>query len=85
MKRLFSFMMVLVMILSLSVTAFADEQTPADGTITVKNATIGQKYRLFKIFDARPAAGASDKVAYTIKSGDAFYEAMFGANRDRVE
>lgn len=79
MKRLFSFMMALILIFSLSVTVFADEET---GSITIKNATIGQTYRLFKIFNATYAEGNQDKVSYTIDSSNIFYDVMFGAGND---
>lgn len=79
MKRLFSLMMALVLVLSLSVTAFAAQNT---GTITIKNATIGQTYRLFKIFNASPAENDPNKVSYTIDSSNIFYNAMFGTYSD---
>ena len=94
MKRLLSLMMVLVLVLSMSISAFATEPTtppePAPGTITIKNATIGQTYRLFKIFNATQAVDAEGKpvldtngkpiVSYTIEKSDKFFEAMFGEN-----
>ena len=49
MKKLLSLVMVLALVLSLGVTAFADENT---GSITITNATIDETYAAYKIFDA---------------------------------
>ena len=80
MKRLFAFMMALVLVLSLSVSAFAAENT---GSITITNATIGQSYSLFKIFDATystDANGNADAVSYSITTDNQFFSYMFGAD-----
>ena len=80
MKRLFSFMMALVLVLSLGVTAFATENT---GSITITNATIGDAYSLYQIFDATystDASGNADAVSYSITAGNQFFEYMFGAD-----
>ena len=80
MKRLFSFMMALVLVLSLGITAFAAEDT---GSITITNATIGDSYGLFKIFDATystDAAGNTDAVSYSITTDNQFFAYMFGAD-----
>ena len=85
MKRAFAILLALVMVFSLSVTAFAAEET---GSITITNATIGQTYNLFKIFDATYAVDADGNtledsngdavVSYTITTDNQFFEAMFG-------
>lgn len=105
MKRLFALLLALAMIFSLGVTAFASEidENPAqdpvtppagDGSITVTNPTIGQTYRLFKIFDATYATTTNDNnetivligadgkavVSYSITPDNKFFEAMFGAD-----
>ena len=49
MKKFLSILLVLTLVLSLGVTAFATEDT---GSITITNATIGNAYSLFHIFDA---------------------------------
>lgn len=80
MKRLFSFLMALVLVLSLGVTAFAAENT---GSITITNATIGNSYSLFHIFDATystDAAGNAEAVSYSIKTDNQFFSYMFGAD-----
>lgn len=74
MKRFFSFMMSLVLVFSLGVTAFAAENT---GTITITNATVDKEYSVFKIFGAT-FNGTS--TTYTIKPGDPFFEDLFGAD-----
>ena len=89
MKKAFAFMLAIVMMLSLGITAFATEVTP--GTITITNPTKGETYNLFKIFDATYATNdkgeilLNDKgnptIAYTI-TNDAehkFFNVMFGA------
>ena len=87
MKRLFSFMMAVVLVLSLGVTAFAAENT---GSITITNATKGDTYALYKIFDASYAVDKEGKpivdakgnpvVAYSIKTDNQFFTYMFGAD-----
>ena len=76
MKRVFALIMALVLVFSLSVTAFAAEGT---GSITITNATVGDTYRLYKIFDAtysKSADGKTEAVAYTL-SDDAIFNYMF--------
>lgn len=75
MKRFFSIMMALVMVLSLGITAFADETTET-GSITVTNATLGQTYSVYKIFDAT-YIDETDTVAYTIEKNNQFFPSLF--------
>ena len=80
MKKLFSFMMALALVLSLCVTAFATENT---GSITITNATIGDAYSLYHIFDATyntDANGNVDAVSYSISKDNQFFTYMFGAD-----
>ena len=74
MKRLFSFMMALVLVLSLSVTVFAAEST---GSITITNATVDKEYSVFKIFSATVKDGHT---TYSIEPGDPFFADLFGAD-----
>ena len=78
MKRLFSFMMAVVLVLSLGVTAFAAENT---GSITITNATKDDTYSIYKIFDATystDADGNADAVSYSITTDNQFFSYMFG-------
>ena len=87
MKRVFAIILALALVFSLSITAFATEET---GSITITNATVGQTYNLFKIFDATyavdedgntvvDAAGVA-VVSYTIDSASKFFTLLFGAD-----
>ncbi len=49
-KRLFAVLIAVLMVFSLSIVALA---APNDGKITVANATIGETYTIYKIFDAK--------------------------------
>lgn len=64
MKKLSAILLAILLVLSLSVTAFADET--ATGTITVNGAENGETYTLYKIFDITTVNGAP---AYSIPSG----------------
>lgn len=76
MKRAFAFIMALAMLLSLSVPVFADE-APTTGSITISNATVGQTYTIYKVFDATYSEDNGTKaVSYTIDSGNQFYTAV---------
>ena len=81
MKKFLSILMVLAVVLSLGVTAFAAEKT---GSITITNATIDQTYTVYKIFDASIKLAAdgetAEAVAYSIKPDNQFFEALFGAD-----
>ena len=74
MKRLFSFMMAVVLVLSLGVTAFAAENT---GSITISNVTPDQTYAVYKIFGASYNEGTGS-VNY-IPDGD-FYDDLFDSS-----
>lgn len=75
MKKLFSLALALVMMMALVVTAGATpagEPDPSpDGVITIKNATIDETYKVYKIFDA--TYGTGDKAAYTINYESDWY------------
>lgn len=75
MKRTFAFMMALVLVLSLSVSAFAAGGD--NGTITISNAAVGSTFSVYKIFDA--TYNEQGDVTYTITSANPFFTVMFGA------
>ena len=80
MKKFLSIIMVLAMVLSLSITAFAAEN---EGSITITNATIDETYALYKIFDAsisKDANGETNAVSYSIATDNQFFTALFGAD-----
>ena len=56
MKKFLSILLALTLVLSLGITAFAAEDT---GSITITNATIGNSYSLYKIFDATYSTDAN--------------------------
>ncbi len=55
MKKVLSILLIAALVLALSVTAFADQTVNVNngaGSITVENATVGQNYKLYQLFDA---------------------------------
>ena len=80
MKKFFSLIMVLAMVLSLGITAFAAEN---NGSITITNATIDETYEIYKIFDAsisKDADGKTNAVSYSIAADNQFFDDLFGAD-----
>ena len=80
MKKFLSILLVLTLVLSFSVTAFATENT---GSITITNATIGETYEVYKIFDASISTdteGETNAVSYSIATDNQFFDVMFGEN-----
>lgn len=78
MKKILSFMLALVLVLTMSVTAFAAD---GQGSITITNATIGEKYSVYKLFDATYNAdeeGNADAVSYSIDGSNQFFAVLFG-------
>lgn len=74
MKRVFAIMLALVMVLSMSITAFAADGT---GSITITNATNGQTYNIYKIFDATYSDEDGTKaVAYSVEKDTPAYNAV---------
>ena len=86
MKRLLSMLMVLLMVLSMGVTVFADEDT---GSITITNATLGDSYSIYMIFGASYVEDANDDgkaeaVSYSIEKDNQFFSYLFGADGTTV-
>lgn len=67
MRKLFSLIMAMAMVMSLTVAANAAQA--ANGTITITNAANGATYNFYKLFDAKVAQdrpdGQTDGIAYT--------------------
>lgn len=74
-KKLLGLLLVLVMVLSMSVTAFAqdvsleNDENKESGSITISNAAKGETYKLYRLFDATVSTattdGEADSIAYT--------------------
>ena len=82
MKRVFAFLLALAMVLSLGITAFAAGE---NGSITITNATPGENYYLYKIFDASvkvDAEGNVEAISYSIKPTDPYFLPLFGSVED---
>ncbi len=71
-KKLASLLLALVMIFSLTTTAFAAGN---DGSITISNATVGETYAVYKVFDLT-YEGKAVAYSYT-KTGES--DALYGA------
>lgn len=69
MKKLFSALLAVVMVLAMAFTAFAATET---GTITVDNPLEGQTYTAYKIFDVTYNEG-KDSFSYTIENTSKWY------------
>lgn len=65
MKKTFALILVAVMLLSLGMTAFADE---TKGTITIDNAVVGQTYTIYRILDLESYDATNSTYAYKANS-----------------
>lgn len=66
-KKLIGFLLVLVMILAMTTTAFAQEIDVLDadkGSITISNAAKGETYKIYKLFDATVTGTEGGSIAY---------------------
>ena len=82
-KKLASLLLALVMVLSLSATAFAAGET---GTITVDNPIAGQTYTAYKIFDVvydtNEDGAAGEHYSYTISGTSEWFNVVAALNDD---
>ena len=95
MRRVFALLLALAMVMSLGITVFATETSaPTNGSITITNATIGDTYSLYKIFDATYDVtsgdanndGVKDHVSYSIsKDNNPIFNYMFDGNGSVVD
>lgn len=74
-KKLLCLLLALVMVLSMSVTAFA----AGNGMITVKNTVNGADYTIYRIFDLESYAGSNENDAHSYKVADK-WKAYFAEN-----
>ena len=74
MKKFLSLLLVLTLVLSLGITAFA--ATEEDGSITITNATLGEDYHVYKVFNATYVEG-SDAVSYTLDPENTQFNSLF--------
>lgn len=75
MKRFASLALALVMALAMAVPAFAAN----NGTITISNATIGETYSIYKIFDATYSGTDNENASYTITEESEWYNLVRAA------
>ncbi len=75
MKKLFAVLLVVAMVLSLGVTAFAADATHGD--ITVMNAPVDFNYKAYQIFSATETDG---KMTYSIKPTDPWFTVLVDLN-----
>ncbi len=71
-RKIVSFVLTMIMCLSLGTVAFA---AAGDFTITIQNATVGETYSAYKIFDASYDE-QSGGVSYTISEKSPLYESI---------
>lgn len=78
-KKLISGLLSVVMLLVMATTAFAANNS-SNGSITIKNATVGETYSVYKVFDLTYSENGGN-VAYSYTSGenDAFLTALKGS------
>ena len=78
MKRVLAFALAAVMTAAMSLSAFAEDveytgSDKANGSIKITNTTIGQKYEVYKLFDASVRAEGLDEngkgISYTLPAG----------------
>ena len=79
MKKFVSLILVLALVMSLNITAFAAVNT---GSITITNATVDEEYAVYKIFDASVKLASdgvtAEAVSYSITPDNQFFSALFG-------
>lgn len=75
MKKFFALLLAMTMVLAMGTTAFA--AGGETGSITIENATAGETYAGYKIFDATVSAG---NIAYTIKDSSPFFDRVNAAD-----
>lgn len=85
-KKLVSLLLTLVMVLSMSITAFAAESSATkQGKITINNAIPGEKYTIYRIFDLESASETA--YSYTVNKAwtDFFKEGAEGLEHVEIK
>ena len=89
MKRLMALAVAMMMVVAMSLPAFATTQTvgTGNGSITISNAEVDASYSLYKLFDATVATDGA--IAYTLPSGkdvtsDTFFNTYFEIKNGNV-
>lgn len=73
-KKLVALLLAVVMTIAMSATAFAAFEPQGSGSITVTNATVGQSYAGYKIFDVTYSGSGEDFLqSYVITDDNQFY------------
>lgn len=68
-RKIVAFLAAAIMVMAMAIPSFAEEGT---GTIKVTNATVGESYSIYKLFDA--TVSASGDIAYTVPAGKTLTE-----------
>lgn len=66
-KRITSFLLALVMVLALGVTAFAEDAATKVGSIAIQNTVKDADYTVYRLFDLESYAGSSESDAHSYK------------------
>lgn len=66
-KRITSFLLALVMVLALGVTAFAEDAATKVGSITIQNTVKDADYTVYRLFDLESYAGSNESDAHSYK------------------
>lgn len=74
-KKLFAFLLAAIMVMAMGVTVFAYDYNAGQGSITITNATVGEDYSIYKIFDTDSTGAGSITATEAQKT---FYEGQAG-------
>lgn len=72
MKKFFALLLAMTMILAMGTTAFAAQY--GFGSITIENATVGENYKVYRVFDATISEDGA--IAYTIEKTNSFFSVV---------
>lgn len=75
-KKFFALFLAMMMAFAMGTTAFAADN--GTGSITIENATIGETYEVYRVFDATVSDDGA--IAYTIEETSAFFNPVNGGD-----